>query len=106
MRSDPVPGHKYVFVRNRDGRLEHTQFTRYADGSAGFLADRSFHIFENQVEAWRKALVCLEDLGFVELEEARSRGLVPPEWQPTPESSCATACQSLVEVQPAGSASN
>lgn len=87
-------------MRRRDGEFEHTEFTRHEDGSAGFIVDRAYHVFENHPNVWRDALAKLEQLGFVELQEGRAAGAIPQSWQPTPETSCVEACRGPVTVQP------
>jgi hypothetical protein len=89
----PKIGKPYVFVRLQDGQIEHTEFIRHEDGSAGFLADRSFHVYENHPDAWKGALEELEQLGFLEMQEAKDSGMVPMDWQPTSESSAMAKCK-------------
>jgi len=79
----PKADKPYVFVRVTDGRIDHTVFTRHSDGSAGFVIDGVWHCFELRDDVWKDALAELESLGFVELREAQSSGLVPSEWKPS-----------------------
>jgi hypothetical protein len=97
---DPKVGKTYTFVRKRGHAFEHTDFTRYEDGSGGFLADGHYSIFECHPDAWRRALAALRQRGFVELAEARESGFVPAEWQPTPENSTLHACSGPAIVTP------
>jgi len=83
----PKIGHTYKFIRKRGAGFEHTDFTSYEDGVAGFVADGHAAIFERQPDNCQAALSELERLGFVELNEARESGFVPVDWQPTPETS-------------------
>lgn len=79
----PEIGKTYVFVRRTEDGIEHTEFSRYADGSAGFLADQMYHLYEHHPDSWKDALADLEQLGFVEVLEAKSRGIIPQDWEPT-----------------------
>jgi hypothetical protein len=79
----PKVGKCYVFVRAKGSSLEHTEFTRHEDGSAGFAADGFMHVHEGGPEAWRGALEELVKLGFEELTKAQSRGAVPADWRPS-----------------------
>ena len=92
-------GETYTFGRKRGDTFEHTDFTRHEDGSAGFVADGQFAIFECHPDAWQHALAELERLGFVELKEARETGVVPGDWQPTRDTSTMNAC-SVVQPTP------
>jgi hypothetical protein len=85
----------YIFVRKRKDGFEHTEYTRHEDGSAGFLADGMYRIFECHPDAWRSALAALAEEGFVELGGAQISGLVPPEWRPTPETSTIATAEPL-----------
>jgi hypothetical protein len=78
----PKPEKPYLFVRVADGLVEHTKFTRYDDGSAGFTAEGFVHCYELRPDAWRKALDDLQSIGFVELREAEAAGIIPPGWRP------------------------
>lgn len=97
---NPKIGKAYTFIRKRGEAFEHTDFTRHGDGSSGFLADGHYSIFECHPDAWQHALKELEERGFVELSEARELGLIPPDWQPTPETSTLHACRGPVAVVP------
>jgi hypothetical protein len=97
----PKVGKICVFVRRKDGRLEHTEFARHADGSAGFLADRKYHIYENHPDAWKGALKELARLGFIEIREANARRVVPDDWEPSSESSTLNACRGPLDVSKA-----
>jgi hypothetical protein len=77
---NPKVGKCYIFVRSMDSSFEHTEFTRHADGSAGFVADGYTHVYEGSSDAWRDALEALLALGFEEIEEAKARGVVPSNW--------------------------
>lgn len=77
----PKIGKPYVFVRRQGQAVEYTEFTRYSDGSAGFTEGGFIRGYDNAADAWRHALADLATLGFDELEEAKARGLVPPDWQ-------------------------
>ena len=81
----PKVGKLYFFVRQKGDSFEHTEFTRHEDGSSGFAADGFFHVHEGNSDAWRGALQALAELGFQELEEARTGGVVPMDWQPSSE---------------------
>jgi hypothetical protein len=72
----------YLLVRSSEGCIEHTTYTRYSDGSADFVTDGFVHCYELRPDAWKKALVDLQAMGFVELHEAESSGLVPLGWTP------------------------
>ena len=95
---NPEIGKTYVFVRRIDGHIEHTEFSRHADGSAGFLADQMYHVYENDPDSWKDALAHLERLGFVEAREAKTRGIVPQAWEPTAESSAIMACRGPIDI--------
>ena len=82
----PKIGKRYIFVRITDGRIDHTDFTRHDDGSAGFVADGSYHIHECRPDAWQNALSELSRLGFVELREAQAQGIIPADWEPVTQS--------------------
>ncbi len=71
----------YVFVRVVDGVVKHAEFRRRDDGSASVLKEDWFEAFECHPDSWRRALEGLSSGGFVELDEARARGLVPPGWE-------------------------
>jgi hypothetical protein len=94
----PRIGKTYIFVRLKNGRLEHTEFCRHADGSAGFVADRNYHVHENHPDAWRGALAELARLGFIEMQEAKASGIVPTDWEPSEESSTLSACRGPLDV--------
>lgn len=79
----PKADKPYDFVRVVEGAIEHTVFTRYSDGSACFITGGYIHGADNGPDAWRSALSQLQAMGFVELREAKTAGLVPEEWQPT-----------------------
>ncbi len=81
----PKIGKRYIFVRVRGGRIEHTEFVRYEDGSAGFEADGAYHIHECHPQAWQGALQALAELGFVESRAAREQGIISSDWQPPSE---------------------
>ena len=97
---EPIIGKTYIFVRMRGGAFEHTEFTRYEDGSGGFLADGVCSVFECHPNAWRQALAELAARGFIELAEARESSVVPADWQPTPENSTLNECLRPVAVTP------
>lgn len=92
----PKFGKTYKFVRKRGAAFEHTDFTRFYDGSAYFVADGYTAIFECSPDAWQQALAELERLGFVELSEARVSGFVPADWQPPPETSTLHTCDAII----------
>ena len=94
----PKVGKTYTFVRKRGEGFEHSQFTRHEDGSAGFLADGHYSIFESHPDAYQRALAALAERGFVELGEARQSGIVPPEWEPTPETSTLANCGHVTPI--------
>lgn len=82
----------YVFVRRKGEYIEGTVFTMHRDGSCGFNlecsegGEDSFveHTFEFHPDGWKSALQSLRDMNFVELQEAKHQGLVPPNWEPYP----------------------
>lgn len=80
----PRVGKTYYFVRKNGEGFEHTEFIRNADGSVGFFADGFHHVHEGHPDAWQGALDQLASAGFLEMEEAKSAGLLPSEWLPTP----------------------
>jgi hypothetical protein len=96
----PQVGKLCFFVRKRGDSFEHTEFTRHEDGSAGFLADGHYTIFEHHSDAWKQALCELERRGFVELSKARDAGLVPADWMPTEENSTLHGCMNDVRAIP------
>lgn len=98
--SEESLGKAYTFVRRRGEGFEHTEYVRHEDGSSGFLADGYYTIFECHPEAWRHALDRLAEIGFVEIREARQRGIISPDWEPTPETSTLAACGSPAVVEP------
>lgn len=90
---EPEVGKSYILVRRRGDGFEHTEYVRQKDGSSGFLADGHYTIFEHDPESWRHALDHLGEIGFVEIGEARRRGVIPHDWKPTPETSTMAACR-------------
>lgn len=79
----PKESKPYCFVRATPSGYEHTEFTRFADGSASFAAEGMHWGYDNDSNAWVQALEALQAMGFTELGEARSTGLVPMEWEPS-----------------------
>lgn len=79
----------YIFVRQKGDCIEATVLIVHEDGSCGFnvrssdYGDGTYmsHIYEFDPESWKKALRDLDNMGFVELQEAKSRHIVPPEWE-------------------------
>lgn len=95
---EPKVGKTYTFVRKRGAGFEHTEFTRHEDGSAGFIADGHYSIFECHPDAWQSALAKLAERGFMELGQARQSGIVPSEWEPTPETSTLALCGHVAPI--------
>ena len=79
-----------LFVKVVAGAVWFTTLRLYADGSCGFLVPApDSGLFEGYGlkrggDVWRAALRRLAELGFVEVGEARDRGLVPPGWERPP----------------------
>ena len=80
----PKPEKPYIFIRlAAGGAVEHTKYVRHTDGSAGFVADGFFHVHEGHADSWRTALEELIRLGFEEAGEAKARGALRADWEPT-----------------------
>ena len=94
----PKAGKAYVFVRATPSGFEHTELRCYSD-SAGFAADGYYHVIEFSKNPAGDALAALSELGFTELREAKTAGIVPVPWQPTPETFVLKS--KLAVVQPA-----
>lgn len=84
----PKVGKNYIFVPKHGLTFEHTDYVRYEDGSSGFVVDGCVTTAHGP-NGWQGVLIALAELGFVELNEARLSGFVPPGWEPTPETSTA-----------------
>ncbi len=86
----PAVGEPHLFVKVVDGAIWFTTFRLYIDDSCGFLIpapevgpDMFMHYgFKFRPDGWRRALRRLADLGFLEVGEAKRKGLVPAEWKP------------------------
>jgi hypothetical protein len=76
----PKVGRKYVLVRVTGSRVEQAEYTRFEDDSVYIEAEGYSEIIEFAPGAWEPAWADLAARGFVELEEARSTGLLPPGW--------------------------
>ena len=95
----PKIGKLYYFVRKKNEKITFTEFTRHADGSGGFVADGFYSMHENHPDAWEDAILELEQMGFIEMKEAMSQGIIPDSWQPVPELNEANI-QGEVKVEP------
>jgi len=80
----PKIGEVYIFVRATSNGFEHTELVCYRD-SAGFASNGKYHVFEFTKDPAVDAVSALSQLGFTELNEGKSVGLVPESWSPTPE---------------------
>ncbi|MBN2473011.1 MAG: hypothetical protein JXB62_00285 [Pirellulales bacterium] len=77
----------YLFVRRKGRRVEGVVFALFSNGNCGFNVELDAATFLGYTylcdpDGWKEALGDLEELGFVEAEEAKRQNLVPPNWQP------------------------
>ena len=76
----PEMGRKYVLVRVTGDRIDQAEYTRFEDDSVYIEAEGYSTVIEFAPGRWEPAWADLLARGFVELEEARASGLVPPAW--------------------------
>ena len=76
----PKVGQKYILVRVTGDRVEQAEYTRFDDDSVYIEAEGYSTVIEFAPGKWEPAWADLEARGFVELEQARMAGLLPPGW--------------------------
>ena len=96
MEPEPEIGRRYLLVRVVVANVAIARFTRWADGSAGGLANytREGEHFEfvsqgairfgadESETAWKALWAELLADGLIELSAAKAAGLLPPDWRP------------------------
>jgi hypothetical protein len=76
---------EYVFIRVEAGKILHGLFARYEDGSLYIIPSleepgEMMVCRESDPDEWPTVLAELQNLGYVELSEAKRFGMVPPGW--------------------------
>jgi hypothetical protein len=79
---EPKEGERYILVRVSGDRIEHAEYTRYADDSVYIVAEGYDTVIEFSPGAWGAAWEDLKARGFVEMREAQASGLLPAGWEP------------------------
>lgn len=81
-RSRPEPGELVWLIHPQHGLKNILGFVRDHHGRAYIFGGHTGSHYTGHGESWGKKMAMLEDQGYLSLQEARSGGWVPENWQP------------------------